>query len=83
MTIQDKITIYNFATVIFAILTVVSLGPLGSASVYTVIVSTALFAMLTKNCYDKENHLRRKLKMRRHRKPQLSVYKQQSARRAA
>ncbi len=83
MTIQDKITIYNFATVIFAILTIVSLGSFGSASVYTAMVSTALFAMLTKNCYDKENHLRRKLKMHRHRKPQLSVYKQQPARRAA
>lgn len=83
MTIQDKITIYNFATVIFAILTVLSLGSFGTASGYTAVVSTALFAILTKNCYEKENYLRRKLKMRRHRKPQLSVYRQQSARRAA
>ena len=83
MTIQDKITIYNFATVIFAVLTVASLGSFGSVPVYTVFVNTMLFGLLTKNCYDKENHLRRKLKMRRHRKPQLSVYKQQPARRAA
>ena len=83
MTIQGKITIYNFSTVIFAILTVISLGSFGSMPLYTVVVSTMLFALMTKNCYDKENRLRRKLKMRRHRKPQLSVYRQDTARRAA
>ena len=83
MTIQNKITIYNFATVLFAMLTILSLGAFTTAPLYTAVVSTVLFAVLTKNCYEKENALRRKLKARRHRKPQLSVYRQEMARRAA
>ena len=86
MTIQNKIMIYNMATVIFAILTVVSVGSLGSLPVYNVVVNVLLFGLLTKNCYEKENHLRKVLKMRRIKKsskPQLSVFTQQPARRAA
>ena len=76
MKIQSKIYLYNFLTVVFAVLTMVSLGSLGSLPFYTVLVNVALFGLLTHNFYNKENQLRRILKnRRRQRKVQLSIYK--------
>lgn len=76
MKIQSKIYLYNFLTVVFALLTVVSLGSLGDMSVYSVFVNVALFGMLTRICYNKENQLRRILRNRRRaRKVQLTVFK--------
>ncbi len=76
MKIQSKINLYNFFTVVFAVLTVVSLGSLGDMATYTVFTNVVLFGLLARICYNKENQLRRILKnRRRHRKAQLSVYK--------
>lgn len=76
MKLQSKIYLYNFLTVVFAFLTVVSLGSLGDMALYTVFVNVALFGFLTHSCYNKENQLRRILKNRRRRKKvQLSVYR--------
>ena len=86
MTIQNKIMIYNTLTVIFAILTFVSIGSFGSLPAYNVAMNTTLCAIITKNCYEKENHLRKILKMRKAKKaakPQLAVFKQQAVRTAA
>lgn len=85
MKIQSKIYLYNFLTVVFALLTVVSLGSLGDMSVYSVFVNVALFGMLTRVCYNKENQLRRILRNRRRaRKVQLTVFKgRKTAHRAA
>ena len=80
MKIQSKIYLYNFLTVVFALLTVVSLGSLGDMSVYSVFVNVALFGMLTRVCYNKENQLRRILRNRRRaRKVQLTVFKGRKA----
>jgi len=76
MKIQSKIYLYNFLTVVFALLTFVSMGSVGNLPLYTVAVNVALFGMLTRLCCNKENHLRRILKnRRRQKKVQLSVYK--------
>ena len=76
MKLQSKIYLYNFLTVVFALLTVVSLGSLGNMALYTVFVNVALFGFLAHSCYNKENQLRRILKNRRRRKMvQLSVYR--------
>ncbi len=84
MKIQSKINLYNFLTVVFAVLTVVSLGSLGDIAIYTVFANVALFGVLTRICYNKENQLRRILKnRRRYRKVQLSVYKGTAASRSA
>ena len=80
---QTKIYMLNFATVIFAALTVISLGSIGTLPVYTVMVNTALFALLAYNCSVKEAVLRSQLKARRHRKPRLEVYSGKAPRRAA
>ena len=80
---QTSIYILNIATVIFAILTVVSVGSFGSMPLYTSVVNTALFSLLTYNCHTKEMALRRQMKKRRHKKPQLSVYTGKAVRRAA
>ena len=68
MKLQSKIYLYNFLTVVFALLTVVSLGSLGDMALYTVFVNVALFGFLAHSCYNKENQLRRILKNRRRRK---------------
>ena len=84
MKIQSKIYLYNFLTVVFALLTFVSLGSVGNLPLYTVAVNVALFGMLTRLCFNKENHLRRILKnRRRQKKVQLSVYKSAAASRPA
>ena len=84
MKIQSKIYLYNFLTVIFAILTLISTGSFGQLPVYTVLSNIALFSMLTYFCINKENNYRAILKARRKaRKVQLSVYRpagRQSAR---
>ena len=79
---QTKIYILNFATVIFGLLTVVSLGSLGTLPLYNVIINTALFGLLAYTCAEKETALRKSMK-RKSRKPQLSVYRQKSAHTAA
>jgi|GEM_PF-2616073 len=84
MKIQSKIYLYNFLTVVFALLTFVSMGSVGNLPLYTVAVNVALFGMLTRLCSNKENHLRRILKnRRRQKKVQLSVYKSTAASRPA
>ena len=84
MKIQSKIYLYNFLTVVFALLTFVSMGSVGNLPLYTVAVNVALFGMLTRLCFNKENHLRRILKnRRRQKKVQLSVYKSTAASRPA
>ena len=84
MKIQSKIYLYNFLTVVFALLTFVSMGSVGSLPFYTVAVNVALFVMLTRLCCNKENHLRRILKnRRRQKKVLLSVYKSTAASRPA
>ncbi len=84
MKIQSKIYLYNFLTVVFALLTFVSMGSVGNLPLYTVAVNVALFGMLTRLCFNKENHLRRILKnRRRQKKVQLSVYKSAAASRPA
>ena len=70
---QTKIYILNLATVIFALLTVISIGGIGSVPAYTVMVNTALFGLLTYTCHTKEMALRRQLRSRR-KKVKLSVY---------
>ena len=80
MKIQSKIYLYNFLTAAFALLTYVSLGSVGNLPLYTVAVNVALFGVLTRVYYNKENHLRRVLKnRRRQKKVQLSVYKSTAA----
>ncbi|MBR4036589.1 MAG: hypothetical protein IKJ05_07670 [Oscillospiraceae bacterium] len=84
MKLQSKIYLYNFLTVVFAVLTMVSLGSLGDLALYTVFANVMLFGMLTRQCYNKENQLRRILKnRRRYKKVQLSVYKGTAASRPA
>jgi len=84
MKLQSKIYLYNFLTVVFAVLTMVSLGSLGDLALYTVFANVMLFGMLTRQCYNKENQLRRILKnRRRYKKVQLSVYKATAASRPA
>ena len=76
MKIQSRIYLYNFLTVVFALLTFVSLGSVGSMPFYTVAINVVLFGLLTRFCYDKENHLRHIARNRRkNRKVQLSVHK--------
>ncbi len=76
MKIQSKIYLYNFLTVVFALMTVISLGSLGQLPLYTVVSNVALFAMATYFCVNKENHYRAVIKnRRRHKKVQLSVYR--------
>ena len=80
MKIRTKINLYNFLTVIFAILTVVSLGSFGSEIAYhTVFMNTFLFSLLTYTCVQRENELREILrnhrKMVKHEKAGLTVYK--------
>ena len=80
MKIRSKISLYNLLTVIFAILTVVSLGAYGSEiSAFRVFVNTAMFSLLTYNCFMRENELREELKNRkriaRQHKDGLAVYK--------
>lgn len=75
---QTKIYLFNMATVIFALLTVVSLGAWGTLPVYNVAVNTAFFGLLTYTCAEKETVLRKSLR-KRSKKPQLEVYSQKSA----
>ena len=80
MKIRSKINLYNLLTVVFSILTVVSLGAYGSEiPALRVFVNTFLFSLLTYTCFVKENELRADLKNRRrmakHHKESLSVYK--------
>ena len=79
---QTKIYIFNFATVLFALLTFVSLGSIGSLPAYNVVVNTALFGLLTYTCYEKENALRKSMR-RKARKPQLAVYGEKAVHHAA
>ncbi len=76
MKIQSKVYLYNFFTVVFALLTVVSIGSIGTNPLYTVFVNVMLFGVLTNICYNKENQLRRIIRNRRRsKKVQLSVYR--------
>ena len=76
MKIQSKVYLYNFFTVVFALLTVVSISSIGTNPLYTVIVNVMLFGVLTNICYNKENQLRRIIRNRRRsKKVQLSVYR--------
>ena len=76
MKIQSKVYLYNFLTVVFALMTVISLGSLGQLPVYTVVSNVALFALATYFCVNKENHYRAVIRSRRrHKKVQLSVYR--------
>jgi len=83
MTTKTKISIYNFLTVVFAMLTVISMGSIGSTAMHIAFINTAVFALLTYLCFDKENALRASLKKRRQRKVQLSVYNSRKSRQAA
>ena len=76
MKIRSKIFLYNFLTVTFAVLAMVSIGSLGQLPLFTVVSNVALFAMATYFCVNKENHYRAVIRSRRrHKKVQLSVYK--------
>ena len=76
MKIQSKIFLYNFLTVTFAVLAMVSIGSLGQLPLFTVVSNVAVFSALTYFCADRENHFRSVLKARRKaKKVQLSVYK--------
>ena len=76
MKIQSKVYLYNFFTVVFALLTVVSISSIGTNPFYTVFVNVMLFGVLTNICYNKENQLRRIIRNRRRsKKVQLSVYR--------
>ena len=76
MKMKSKIYLYNFLTIVFAILTVVSLGSLGQLPLYTVVSNVVMFSMLTYICVNKENYYRAVLRNRRKaKKVQLSVYK--------
>ena len=76
MKIQSKVYLYNFFTVVFALLTVVSISSIGTNPLYTVFVNVMLFGVLTSICYNKENQLRRIIRNRRRSKEvQLSVYR--------
>lgn len=76
MKIQSKVYLYNFFTVVFALLTVVSISSIGTNPLYTVFVNVMLFGVLTSICYNKENQLRRIIRNRRRsKKVQLSVYR--------
>ncbi len=76
MKAKSKVYLYNFLTVVFSILTVVSLGSLGQLPLYTVVSNVGLFSLLTYFCVNKENHYRAVIRnRRRHKKVQLSVYR--------
>ena len=76
MKIQSKIYLYNFLTVVFALLTLVSIGSFGQLPLYTVVSNVVVFSLLTYISVNKENHFRAVLKRRRKsRKVHLSVYK--------
>ncbi len=79
---QTLISIYNIATVIFALLTLVSLGSAASMPLYTVVTNTMLFGLLTMRMAEKEAQLKKELR-RKHHKPALSVYSHKPARRVA
>ena len=78
MKIQSKIFLYNFLTVTFAVLVIVSIGSFGQLPLFTVVSNVAVFSALTYFCADRENHFRRKAK-----KMQLSVYKSTVSAKAA
>ena len=78
MKIKTKINLYNFLTVVFAILTFVSLGGAnGEVGLIRAIMNIATFSFLTYICYERENKLRDILRSRRkkNKKVKLSVYK--------
>lgn len=74
---QIKIFLYNFFTVVFALMTFVSIGALSQgASVLQVASNTVMFSFLTYCCYSEENRLRICMKKAvRRRKAQLHVLK--------
>ena len=60
---QMKIFLYNFFTVVFALMTFVSIGALAQgASVLQVASNTVVFSLLTYLCYSEENRLRSSMK---------------------
>ena len=76
MKIQSKVYLYNFLTIVFAVMTVVSIGSLGQLPLYTVVSNVVVFSLLTYFCVNKENHYSAVIKSRRRQKKvQLSVYK--------
>ena len=63
---KQKIAMYNFLTVIFAILTFVTVGSLAvRADLFTCVVLLVLFAHLAYTCYNKESELRAIMRKRR------------------
>ena len=76
MKIQFKIGLYNFLTVTFAFLTMVSLGSIGQLPLLRVLFNVVAFTALTYFCVNRENHFRAVLRSRRRKakKVQLSVY---------
>lgn len=78
MKIKTKINLYNFLTVVFAILTFVSLGGAnGEVELIRAIMNVVTFSFLTYICYERENQLREMLRIKRNKnkKVKLSVYK--------
>ena len=76
MKMQSKIYLYNFLTIVFAILTVVSIGSLGQLPLFTVITNVSVFSLLAFFCVNRENHYRAVIRSRRRQKKvQLSVYR--------
>ena len=76
MKMKSKVYLYNFLTIVFAILTIVSIGSLGQLPLYTVVSNVVMFSMFTYICVNKENYYRAVMKSRRRaKKVQLSVYK--------
>lgn len=74
---QMKIFLYNFFTVVFALMTFVSIGALAQgASVLQVVSNAMVFSSLTYYCYNEENRLRNCVKKSAcRRKAQLRVLK--------
>ena len=80
MSIKDKILIYNFLTVFFAVFAFASLGGLAEGvSLTTVIINFGFFASLTYNCACKESRLRYELKHKKAMKKRLRVASQKTA----
>ncbi len=76
MKIKTKIDLYNFFTVVFAILTFVSLGGAnGEVELLRVIMNVVTFSFLTYFCFERENKLKAIIRRRKRNKVILSVYK--------
>ena len=63
---KRRLAMYNFLTVVFAILAFVSVGSLAARSdMFTCAVLVVLFAHLTYTCYNKENEIRAAIRRKR------------------